>query len=68
VAATADLALDQLVRAAATRVLYRAAPEPTGKAGRPRKDGALSWLPWSTVAPVIAFRCTDDHGSQDTNQ
>jgi len=40
VAATADLALDQLVRAAATRVLYRTAPPPTGKAGRPRKDGA----------------------------
>jgi len=40
VAATADLALAQLVRAAATRVLYRTAPPPTGKAGRPRKDGA----------------------------
>ncbi len=40
VAATANLALDQLVRAASTRVLYRAAPPPTGKAGRPRKDGA----------------------------
>jgi hypothetical protein len=39
VAATADLALAQLVRAAATRVLYRTAPPPTGKAGRPRKDG-----------------------------
>ncbi len=40
VEATADLALDQLVRAASTRVLYRAAPPPTGKAGAPRKDGA----------------------------
>jgi len=39
VEATADLALDQLVRAASTRVLYRAAPPPTGKAGAPRKDG-----------------------------
>jgi len=37
--ATADLALDQVVRAASTRVLYRAAPPPTGKAGAPRKDG-----------------------------
>ncbi len=37
---TADLALDQLVRAASTRVLYRPAPPPTGKAGAPRKDGA----------------------------
>jgi len=37
--ATADLALDQLVRAASTRVLYRAAPPPTGKAGASRKDG-----------------------------
>ncbi len=40
VEATADLALDQMVRAASTRVLYRAAPPPTGKAGAPRKDGA----------------------------
>ncbi len=40
VAATADLRLDQLVRTASTRVLYRAAPPPTGKAGRPRQDGA----------------------------
>ncbi len=39
VEATADLALDQVVRAASTRVLYRAAPPPTGKAGAPRKDG-----------------------------
>ncbi len=39
VEATADLALDQLVRAASTRVLYRAAPPPTHKAGAPRKDG-----------------------------
>jgi len=39
VAATADLALAQLLRAASTRVLYRAAPPPTGKAGAPRKDG-----------------------------
>jgi len=39
VEATANLALDQLVRAASTRVLYRAAPPPTGKAGAPRKDG-----------------------------
>jgi len=39
VEATADLALDQMVRAASTRVLYRAAPPPTGKAGAPRKDG-----------------------------
>jgi len=39
VEATADLALDQMVRAASKRVLYRAAPPPTGKAGAPRKDG-----------------------------
>jgi len=40
VAATAHLCLDQFVRAASTRVLYRAAPPPTGKAGRPREGGA----------------------------
>ena len=39
VEATADLALDQLVRAASTRVLYRAAPPPTHKAAAPRQDG-----------------------------
>lgn len=38
--ATAALPLDQLIRAATTRVLYRSAPPPTGKAGRPRLDGA----------------------------
>jgi len=40
VAATAHLCLDQRGRAASTRVLYRAAPSPTGKAGHPREDGA----------------------------
>jgi DDE superfamily endonuclease len=40
VAASAGRPCDQLVRAAATRVLYRPAPPRTGKRGAPRKDGA----------------------------
>ena len=39
VAATADLACDQLLRTRRDRVLYRPAPPPTGKRGAPRKDG-----------------------------
>ncbi len=39
VQATAAVGCDQLVRAAATRVLYRPAPPRTGKRGAPRKDG-----------------------------
>ena len=38
--ATAALPLDQLIRAATTRVLYRPAPPPTGQRGRPCLDGA----------------------------
>ena len=40
VTASADVALDQLIRARADQVLYHAAPPPTGKRGAPRKDGA----------------------------
>jgi hypothetical protein len=40
VAATADLACDQLLRTRRDRVLYRPAPPPTGKRGAPKKDGA----------------------------
>lgn len=40
VQASAALPCDHLVRVAATRVLYRPAPPPTGKRGAPRKDGA----------------------------
>jgi len=38
--ATAALPVDQLIRAAATRVLYRPAPARTGQRGRPCLDGA----------------------------
>jgi len=38
--ATAALPVDQLIRAAATRVLYRPAPTRTGHRGRPCLDGA----------------------------
>jgi hypothetical protein len=37
---TAELPIDQLIRARGDRVLYRPAPPPTGKRGAPRKDGA----------------------------
>lgn len=39
VAATADLACDQLLRTRRDRVLHRPAPPPTGRRGAPRKDG-----------------------------
>jgi hypothetical protein len=39
VAASAGLECDQLIRARADQVLYRAAPPRTGKRGAPRKDG-----------------------------
>jgi hypothetical protein len=38
--ASANLLTDQLLRARSDQVLYRPAPAPTGKPGRPRKDGA----------------------------
>jgi hypothetical protein len=38
--ATAELPLDQLIRARADQVLYRPPPPRTGKQGAPRKDGA----------------------------
>jgi hypothetical protein len=40
VAASAELPIDQLIRARCDQVLYREAPPPTGKRGAPRKDGA----------------------------
>ncbi len=39
VAATAELACDQLLRTKRDRVLYRPAPPRTGKRGAPKKDG-----------------------------
>jgi len=52
--ATADLAVDQLVRIARNSVFYRPAPPRTGRRGRPRKDGA-------------PFKCKDPstHGTPD---
>jgi len=52
--ATADLAVDQLLRVARNSVFYRSAPPRTGRRGRPRKDGA-------------PFKCKDPstHGSPD---
>ncbi len=68
VEATADLALDQLVRAASTRVLYRAAPPPTGKAGAPRKDGDRfkGSDPATHGEPDAAWTGPDAHGQEVT--
>jgi hypothetical protein len=68
VEATADLALDQLVRAASTRVLYRAAPPPTGKAGAPRKDGDRfkGSDPATHGEPDAAWTGLDAHGQEVT--
>jgi hypothetical protein len=68
VEATADLALDQLVRAASTRVLYRAAPPPTGKAGAPRKDGARfkGSDPATHGVPDAQWTGPDAHGQEVT--
>ncbi len=64
VQASADLPCDHLVRVAATRVLYRPAPPPTGKRGRPRLDGAR--FKGSDAAthgePDATWTGTDDNG------
>lgn len=64
VQASAALPCDHLVRVAATRVLYRPAPPPTGKRGRPRKDGARfkGSDPATHSAPDATWTGTDDQG------
>lgn len=64
VQATAAVPCDQLVRTAATRVLYRAAPPRTGKRGAPRKDGPRfkGSDPATHGPPTAAWSGTDAHG------
>jgi len=71
VTASADLPTDQLIRARADQVLYRAAPVPTGKRGAPRKDGArfqgrdltthgppdADWIGVDTKAQTVQVTC-----------
>jgi hypothetical protein len=68
VQATADLPVDQLVRVAATRVLYRPAPPPSGKRGAPRKDGARfkGSDPATQDVPDAIWTGTDLHGQSVT--
>ncbi len=68
VQASAALPCDQLVRAAATRVLYRPAPPPTGKRGAPRKDGARfkGSDPSTHGAPDAIWTGTNDQGQTVT--
>jgi DDE superfamily endonuclease len=74
VQATAAVRCDQLVRTAATRVLYRPPPPRTGKRGAPRKDGPrfkgsdpathglpdATWTGTDAHAQPITVRCWGD--------
>lgn len=64
VQASAALPCDQLVRVAATRVLYRPAPPRTKTRGRPRLDGTRfkGSDPATQGAPDATWRGTDDQG------
>jgi hypothetical protein len=64
VQATASLPCDQLVRAAATRVLYYPPPPPTGRRGRPALDGPRfqGSDPATHGPPDGTWRGTDAHG------
>lgn len=64
VQASAALPCDQLVRAAATRVLYRPPPPRTKKRGRPRLDGARfkGSDPTTQGASDATWKGTDDTG------
>jgi DDE superfamily endonuclease len=64
VQASAGLPCDHLVRVAATRVLYRPAPPPTGKRGAPRKDGPRfkGSDPATHGEPAATWAGTDDNG------
>jgi hypothetical protein len=68
VQASAALPCDQLVRVAATRVLYRLAPPRTGKRGAPRKDGARfkGSAPATHGQPDATWTGTDDQGQTVT--
>ena len=61
--ATKDLQADQLIRIARNTVFSRAAPPPTGKRGRPRKDGARFKCNDATThgEPDDEWTGTDDH-------
>lgn len=64
VSGTAALPCDFLLRFASNRVLYRAAPAPTGRRGAPKKDGAPLRCadPATHGAPDAAFTGHDAKG------
>lgn len=66
--ATAALPVDQLIRAAATRVLYRPAPARTGQRGRPCLDGARfkGSDPATQGRPDATGAHIDEHGQTVT--
>jgi len=65
-AATADLAVDQLLRIARNSVFYRPAPPRTGKRGAPRKDGEVFKCTKADTqgTPDDTWTGTDDRGLQ----
>jgi hypothetical protein len=66
IAATADLAVDQLLRIARNSVFYRPAPPPTGKRGAPRKDGEVFKCKKADTqgTPDATWTGTDERGLQ----
>ena len=68
VQATADVPLDQLIRARRDQVLYRPAPPPSGNRGAPRKDGdrLKGSDPSTHGTPHGIWTGTDSHGQPVT--
>lgn len=64
VRASQHLALDQLIRARGDQVLYRPAPPPSGRPGRPRQDGDRfkGTDPTTHGPPDGDWQGTDAHG------
>lgn len=66
VQATATVPCDKLLRIPGNRVLYRAAPPPTGKRGAPRKDGTPFKCRDARThgKPTATWEGADEHGQR----